>query len=756
MNRAVFDFRFAGSAIGVWLGAITCFQFMSKNAAALVLFAGIGFALSLIIKSKRFFLLCLLFGFTITFVRFEMLHKNENAISKLSFKPQVLEVTNDPQLVADRFADSLSFGQNVYLYADVITKSEGIPVALTVEDSSSPIANALPSSRWQCTVKLSPAEPDRRYLAFAECLDEPQKIESATNIQNIAGTFRKSLSSLTYETNPSDAAALLPGLVVGDNSAQSDALVNNLRISGLGHLTAVSGANVAILLLFVQFLLQRTYLSDKWRFTILILVLIAFVIVARPSASVVRAAMMASITLVYWLKGMQKLSEGILFLAVIVLIVVDPWLAVSWGLALSAAATLGLIVLPRYWGVDEKSNLLLKLSSTALAASLATLPILFLMGSPITFATLPANILAEILIGPATILGLIAPLINLLPGLGVFASILANLAVGVAALIVGIAAYFSHSVFAIPIISFKGFLLIALSLLGFKFRKRKFLVLLLAGAIAITFFAADRISSRWQIKDWEIAVCDIGQGDATLIRTAEHSAMLVDSGPDSEAMKECLKLYEVETIDLFVASHFHADHVAGILALNGNLKPKRVITALLNSPDSGVELVEKIVAPVPRENGYLGMSGSFDDSKYQVTWQVLAPLNPLTEISDDDGSLINNNSVVLQVNTNHHQVLLTGDIEIDGQSNLMYSIGQLDVDLVKVPHHGSAYQSPDFAKWVSAGVAWISVGEGNNYGHPNANTILTYQSAGSIVLTTLDCGYISFGSDAYSTSRGCV
>jgi competence protein ComEC len=587
-------------------------------------------------------------------------------------------------------------------------------------------------------------------------LDEPQEIQAATNIQNVAGVFRKSLSSLTYENNPSDAAALLPGLVVGDNSAQSDALVNNLRISGLGHLTAVSGANVAILLLFVQFVLRRTNLSDKWRFAILILVLIAFVIVARPSASVVRAAMMASITLVYWIKGMQKLSEGILFLAVIVLILVDPWLSLSWGLALSAAATLGLIVLPRFWGVDEKSGLLLKLTSTALAASLATMPILFLMGSPITFATLPANILAEILIGPATILGLTAPLINLLPGLGVFASILANLAVGVAALIVGIATYFSHSVFAIPVISVKGFLLISLLLLGFKFRKQKHLAILLAGTIVITFFAADRISSRWQIEDWEIAVCDIGQGDATLIRTAEHSAMLVDAGPDSEAMKECLELYKVENIDLFVASHFHADHVAGIFALSGNLKPKRVITAVLNAPNSGVDLVEKMVAPVKRENGYLGMSGSFNDSNYQVTWQVLAPTNPVIETSDDDGSQINNNSVVLQVNTNHHRVLLTGDIEVDGQNNLMNSIGQLDVDLVKVPHHGSAYQSPGFAKWTSASLAWISVGEGNSYGHPNANTILMYQSAGSKVLTTLECGYLSFGRDAFSSSRGCV
>ena len=695
-------------------------------------------------------------GLLITFVRFEMLHDTESQISKLNYQKLNFVVSSDPQVVADRFSGSLAFDENLTLFADVQDGDQSIPIALTVSDSTSPIAEAIPSSKWQCTMKLKTADANRRYLAYAECIDSPIELVSASHLQDLASIFRKSLSALTYENNASDAAALLPGLVVGDNSAQSDELVNDLRVSGLGHLTAVSGANVAILLLFVQSILQRTFLSDKWRFAILILVLVAFVIVARPSASVVRAAMMASITLIYWLKGMQKLSEGILFLAVIALLLMDPWLSLSWGLALSAAATLGLIILPRYWGVNQNSSLIARLGSTALAASLATMPILIAMGSPVTFATLPANIFAEFLIGPATVLGLISPLLNLIQPFGFLAQLIANIAVGLAALIVAIANSFANSIFAIPITSFRGGFLIAILIFGFKFRKQKFIIFGLAGLLIITFFAADRIASRWQIADWEVAVCDVGQGDATLIRTAEHSAMVVDAGPDAQAMRGCLDLYEIETIDLFVASHFHADHVAGILALNGNLKPKRVITASMSAPDSGVSLVETIVSPVVRENGFVGMTGELGSSRFKVTWQVLAPQNPVKETNDDNGSEINNNSLVLIVTTNNHHILLTGDIEIDGQSSMMKSLNQLSVDLVKIPHHGSAYQSPEFARWVSASIAWISVGAGNSYGHPNANTILLYESAGSKVLTTKDCGYISIGPTSYSTSRECV
>jgi competence protein ComEC len=100
--------------------------------------------------------------------------------------------------------------------------------------------------------------------------------------------------------------------------------------------------------------------------------------------------------------------------------------------------------------------------------------------------------------------------------------------------------------------------------------------------------------------------------------------------------------------------------------------------------------------------------------------------------------------------------LLTGDIEIDGQEMLMRSISNPKVDIVKVPHHGSAYQSPGFAQWAHAQLAWISVGKGNSYGHPNASTILLFQSAGSQVLSTMDCGHITIGANSFSTSSSCV
>lgn len=754
--QRVFDFRFANLAIGFWLGVLGCFSIVSDSRPWMALIIGAAVSLAWISQKPKYFLTVFLLGALVCAVRFHILHQSDSRITKINDQVHEFEISSDPFLVPERFGGDLEMQKDIFLYADLIHGEDLIPMALTIDEEFAEIASALPTSKWSCLLQLKIAPPNRRYVAFGTCLDTPIQIQNEKKLQTYAGFFRTKLLDLTFNRIYSDAAALLPGLVIGDNRAQSSELVQNLRISGLGHLTAVSGANVAILLLFVQFLLQKTQLSDNWRFLILLMVLILFVIVARPSPSVVRAAMMAAIALLYWIKGLQKLSEGILFLAVLVLLFLDPWLALSWGFALSAAATLGLILLPRFWNIDSNSPILLKAFTTALAASLATLPVLLAMGSVVTIATIPANILAELMVAPATIFGLIAPVVSLIPAFNSIAILCANIAIGSAAVIVKIAEIFANSFFAVPILSWNGIATVVLGFFAYRMRGNRVWLIAIAIIGSLSFFSFSRIENRWQIPNWQIAVCDVGQGDATLIRTGINSAMVVDVGPDPRLMRKCLETFGVQKIDLFVASHFHADHVGGISGMAEVATPTRVITASLSVPIGGFELLEKELSPVKREIAKVGMRGEIGENTYRVFWQVLAPLAPVITADESNGSLINNNSVVLLVVTAHHRILLTGDIEIDAQESLMKSISNPNVDIVKVPHHGSAYQAPNFAKWLAPDLAWISVAEENSYGHPNPTTISLYRSTGAEVLTTSLCGHILIGDNSFSTSRPCV
>ena len=193
----------------------------------------------------------------------------------------------------------------------------------------------------------------------------------AARYQSLATNTRANLLALTAGRHPQHLGAqLLPGLVVGDTSAQSDEVTRALRISGLGHLTAVSGANVAIVIAALAWLLSRIGMSPRWRYMVLMCGVLAFMVVARPSASVVRASAMAAIALTLWLTGSHRRAEVVVLATGVILLIIDPWLAVSWGFALSLAATLGLIVLPRFWGMSADSAWWKRLVASSVAACL--------------------------------------------------------------------------------------------------------------------------------------------------------------------------------------------------------------------------------------------------------------------------------------------------------------------------------------------------------------------------------------------------
>jgi competence protein ComEC len=117
---------------------------------------------------------------------------------------------------------------------------------------------------------------------------------------------------------------------------------------------------------------------------------------------------------------------------------------------------------------------------------------------------------------------------------------------------------------------------------------------------------------------------------------------------------------------------------------------------------------------------------------------VLGPVEQLTSTRSDP----NNNSLVLRVTVDGHSVLLLGDAEDEEQRSLLAALGPAAVraDVMKVAHHGSAYQDPDFLDAVDAGVGLVSVGAHNDYGHPNASLISRLQRGGMRVLRTDQAG----------------
>ncbi|NNH08251.1 ComEC/Rec2 family competence protein [Cellulomonas fimi] len=231
---------------------------------------------------------------------------------------------------------------------------------------------------------------------------------------------------------PGDAAALLPGVTIGDTRGVPDDLRDALRVAGLTHLTAVSGAHFALVGALVLAGAGAVGVPRRGQAVTVLAVGACLVLLVGASPSVVRAAGMGLVAVAGLLVGRPSRSPAALAAAVVGLLVVDPWQARELGFVLSVVATAGLVLL----GVplaDRWRDVLPHPVATALAAPLAAqlvcAPVLLLLDPDVAVLAVPANLLAAPAVAPATVVGLAGALVGTLcPPLGHVAAAVAGAA----------------------------------------------------------------------------------------------------------------------------------------------------------------------------------------------------------------------------------------------------------------------------------------------------------------------------------------
>ena len=233
---------------------------------------------------------------------------------------------------------------------------------------------------------------------------------------------------------------------------------------------------------------------------------------------------------------------------------------------------------------------------------------------------------------------------------------------------------------------------------------------------------------------------DVGQADSAFIELGNGQTMLIDAGRDSSgtAIINYINELQYDTIDYVVASHPHDDHIGGMASVLNNFKigkmymPKQAhtITAFSNMLDvienKNIEL-------------YTAKAGTSILSSGIIDIDILAPF------SDSDSNL-NNVSAVVRITYGKTVMLFTGDAEKVIENQLLNS--GIDADVLKVGHHGAgSASSSSFIKAVSPDIAVISVGEGNSYGHPHADTLAILNEVGAKIYRTDEQGTIVVTAD---------
>jgi competence protein ComEC len=524
-------------------------------------------------------------------------------------------------------------------------------------------------------------------------------------------------------------------LVLGNTDAISESLSEAMQVTSLTHLMAVSGSNCAIVV-GLAFGIAALCRAPLWgRVAASVVTLASFVIVVGPDPSVIRSSIMATIGLAALLWGRPVAGATALCAAILVALLFDPTLSHSVGFALSVSATLGLLVLARPLTEFVKRWLPTPVAiavAIPLSAAIACQPIVLGFSPYIPMYGIVANVLAEPLIPIATVFGLLSIVLSPVP-------LVSDGLLAIATSMAGLVAAIARTGAALPVARLPwppgewGIVLASLVSFGIvavvlrRWRAVGGLVAVVAATLGLaSTVGAGRVAWASAPADWSWAQCDVGQGDAVLVRDAARIA-LIDVGRTEPPIRECLSALGVAHIDILFLTHFDVDHAGGYRPLVG-----RVSTVIHGPPDgdADIALVEQLRSGGARivnaERGLTGELGRLD-------WRLLWPSDGNPREPGNPSSV----TVLFERGAECDATCVTGldlgDLPGAEQTIVRLAGGLAAIDVVKVSHHGSRDQDPELYRRVRAPVALIGVGADNEYGHPTPETLNLLAGVGSTV-----------------------
>lgn len=609
------------------------------------------------------------------------------------------------------------------------------------------------------TLEATASGDDVVAMAFAK--EPPEIVADPHPILEVGNSLRAQFLA-TAEQLPGSGAMLVPGLAVGDESLVDDSLDDAMTTSSLTHLTAVSGSNIAIIVAGIIGLGRLLGWSRSVRIAAAGFALAGFVLLVTPQGSVIRAAAMAVIVLTLEAVSRPVAGVPVLSLAVIVLLVSDPWLSHDYGFALSAAATAGLLI-----GTKPVSGWLQRwlpppialLVAVPLVAQLACQPILLMLDPTLPVYGVVANLLAAPAAPIATVVGLCACLGGaLLPPLGLALAWVAWLPAQWIALI-------AETVHRLPGASIPwlagtfgvlSWIALCAGVALLAIRRTPLLVKRLLGvgmvfAIVIAATQTALVTLQRPVS-WRAVACDIGQGDAMLVRSGQ-ATVLIDTGEDAEKLHSCFTEFGVERIDLLVLSHFDVDHSGAVADL-------RIPVAAAWLPDTEEARGESATATLLAAGVSVHFGARGDTMELgDLVWRALSPERDSdggpSSAEGNDSSLTLLAEPTASCLTACLSLIALGDLGESAQTSLVEQV--VPADIVKVSHHGSRDQHAALYGAIAARVGLISVGDGNGYGHPTEDALAMLAEAGTMTFRTDTQGHLAvFGErDALSvwTSR---
>lgn len=532
-----------------------------------------------------------------------------------------------------------------------------------------------------------------------------------------------------------DAGALLAGIALGDKTRLAGSDVEaDFRASGLSHALAVSGLHVSIVSGAVL------AIASTWvrrRRTLVVLSVVSgwvFAAVTGWPLSAVRACAMLSIAGCGQLVALRPDPLAALAAAATAVLAVNPMAAFDVGFQLSVCAVAGILVIGPWlseWliraapGAPRSS--VLGLAATV-AAQASTLPVCAAAFGSVSVIAPIANLVVLPVI--ETMLGTcLAGLV-----LGGWATPAGWCCLSIARCLARVACAAARAFGSLPVASVAVTpvvgLVFGLGALVTAWRcppARSRGVALAAAALAC---CGVLVGAAWQapVAGTRIVVLDVGQGDAILVQSGAD-VILVDTGPDAATLRKALGRFGIRRLEGVIITHAHDDHIGGLQGLRGLVHPRWVGYPAVEDQSAAIVPVIRRTWPSSVRLAPLAAGDRFQAGRAQVL--VLSPVRGGAPVNANDAS------VVLEVADGGFEAVLTGDAERSVQESLAVRGALHPVEVLKVPHHGSVngLDERGLRGWAPK-AAVISVGKGNDFGHPSAEVLDALQAHGARTFRT--------------------
>jgi competence protein ComEC len=593
--------------------------------------------------------------------------------------------------------------------------------------------------------------------------------------------FRQASGDALQRVLPEPEGGLAAAILIGLRDRVDKDVAADFTTAGVSHIVAISGWNIAIVAATVAALLGGL-LSRRRRAVVTLGAIVAYTLFAGATPSVNRAAVMASVALLAVETGRGSRAMVGLAWAVAGMIVVEPGTVGDAGFQLSAAATAGLVA----WATPLTKRLehhapwlpgpLRESLGVSLAAQAATLPIALLIFGRLALIAPAANLVAVPLVPPAMAAGAVAFVAGWMATLGAPSWLCGLLAMPAWALLAGLI-WVVHRAAVVPGANETlGFpanaLAAATACLVLCWLHRRLRTQLSPGRHQSTRPARVTKPARPPRHRWafvsaafvvalagcvvashpdgsvHVIVLDVGQGDAVLLEGDHGGRILIDGGPDGNALLKVLDRYVPvwdRRLDAIVLTHPHDDHVSGLVTVVDKYRVGRAFESgwAVSTPTYRAWLDALAAHGLRPERLATGDTVQLDDVALRVLWPDDGTVRPsVLDPNATDNRKTNDSSVVLLGQYENRRFLLTGDAE-DDVDPVLLARGLPAVDMLKVPHHGSATaSSDDLLAALRPGVAVVSVGAANTYGHPAPSTMARLRAHARTVLRTDQVGTV--------------